>query len=158
MNVAFFHGLETDTSSDSHKLRIQMLNTMFDTVYVPTINYKTVKFDEILKEIKDKKIDMLVGSSMGGWYAYCLSTVTGLPTLLFNPALKTRSFEPDVKLGSKTGHHMIILGEQDDVVPNEETVDFLSMTNLKHSTKFFYEKNMGHRTPNRIFFKFLKKL
>jgi predicted esterase YcpF (UPF0227 family) len=49
-------------------------------------------FDTVLKQIRERDIELLIGSSMGGYFAYCLSTMTGIPTVLFNPAVIGRSF------------------------------------------------------------------
>ena len=83
MRVAFFHGLESPAISD----KTVALEKLFDYVYDPAMDYKdSGLFNKVLAEVKKQKIDLLIGSSMGGWFAYCISTLTGIPTLLFNPA------------------------------------------------------------------------
>lgn len=150
MKIAFFHGLESNEKSE----KSQYLKSNFNA-WCPAMDYRNPKlFDEVLAHIQSDKPDLLIGSSMGGWFAYCLSTLTGIPTLLLNPALQGRSMEPKVRLGNMKANHSIVLGSEDIVLDPTKT-----KTWLKGNCKGKYEihmERMGHRTPNAIMVKYLK--
>jgi hypothetical protein len=126
-------------------------------VYAPPMDYRDHGlFDRVLKEVKENDIDLLIGSSMGGWFAYCISTITGIPALLFNPAVQGRSFDPYVKSGNKRSKHTVVLGKMDEVIdPNKSLSWFTS--NGVGSQSFTWE-NMEHRIPINIFTKWVKSM
>jgi hypothetical protein len=148
--VAFFHGLESSPKSDKN----ESLHQKFDFVYDPPMNYRdNGLFDKVLSDVKKNKIDLLIGSSMGGWFAYCISTITGIPTLLFNPAFHSRIMEPQVRVGNKKSKHTLVLGASDKVIPPMLTQNWTSKEGIG-SFKIYYE-SIEHRTPIDIFNKWL---
>lgn len=150
MKVAFFHGLESPAISD----KSEYLQSAFPDAYVPAMDYnKAGLFDEVLKEVKKKNIDLLVGSSMGGWFAYCISTLTGIPTILFNPAVHSRSVEPGVYRGSSRANHTVVLGKSDDLIDPQKTKNWFKTVGVG-SVNYKMESN-GHRTPIGIFRKYV---
>ena len=150
MKIAFFHGLESAPVSD----KSEYLQSKFPGAYTPAIDYKkSGAFDEILKEVKRRKIDLLTGSSMGGWFAYCISTLTGIPAVLFNPAVHSRPYEPAVKIGSNKAKQVVVLGKNDDVIDPAKTVEWFK-TNGVNNVKYHYENN-DHRTPIGVFQKYV---
>jgi hypothetical protein len=155
MRVAYFHGLESDPYTEKNDI----LRNHFEFVYDPPMNYRSdINYDKIIKEIKNQKIDLLIGSSMGGWIAYCISTKTGIPTLLFNPALKNRSV--DVKLEpnhkNKDIENILVLGINDTVVNPSGTIQWLKENEISNC-RFHYE-NIGHRVPLSIFTGWINKI
>ena len=150
MNIAFFHGLESPSVSD----KSEWLNSTYKNVYTPAMDYRDPGlFNRVLKEVKDRKIDLLVGSSMGGWFAYCISTLTGIPTVLFNPAFHSRSFDPSVSEGGRGARHIVVLGKKDDLIDPATTQEWIK-NNGKGKFTVHMEGN-GHRTPIGIFTKYL---
>ena len=148
--VAFFHGLESPAISD----KTEYLDSAFTDVYAPAMDYsKAGLFEEVLAEVKKRKIDLLVGSSMGGWFAYCISTLTGIPTVLFNPAVHSRALEPNVFRGSSRSNHTVILGRRDDVIDPQKTKNWFKTDGVGNFTDHM-EPN-GHRTPIGIFRKYV---
>jgi hypothetical protein len=152
MRVAFFHGLESKPHSEKN---IELVKHFGESnVYAPAMDYRDPwLFDTVLKEIKERDIQLLIGSSMGGYFAYCLSTLTGIPTLLFNPAVIGRSFDPVTELSNLPAKHTVVLGINDDVIdPIESTAYFMN----KGIGEFEYNKeDIGHRIPIEIFTKYL---
>jgi hypothetical protein len=149
--VAFFHGLESPHRSEKN----DAMERMFTYIYAPPMDYKDSKlFDTVLAEVKKQKPDILIGSSMGGWFAYCISTLTGIPTLLFNPAVQGRSMEPKVKLGKIKSAHTIVLGRKDRVVDPDKTIDWFSKNGI--GTPFFNWEEMEHRIPIDVFMRWIK--
>jgi hypothetical protein len=150
MKVAFFHGLESNEKSE----KSQYLKTNFNS-WCPAMDYRNPKlFDEVLAHIQKDKPDLLIGSSMGGWFAYCLSTLTGIPTLLLNPAVQGRTMEPKVHLGNMKANHSVVLGSEDIVIDPVKTKTWFK-GNCKGNYEFHMER-IGHRTPNAIMVKHLK--
>lgn len=150
MKVAFFHGLESPAISD----KSEYLQSAFLDSYSPAMDYsKAGLFDEVLKEVKKRKIDLLVGSSMGGWFAYCISTLTGIPTVLFNPAVHSRPIETGVYRGSLSANHTVVLGKSDNLIDPQKTKNWFK-TDGVGSVNYKIENN-GHRTPIGIFRKYL---
>jgi hypothetical protein len=152
-NIAYFHGLESKAVSDKSK----WIEGSFSNSYIPTMNYNDPGlFNEVLREVKDRKIDLLVGSSMGGWFAYCISTLTGISTILFNPALHSRSMNPTVKIGNKKANHTVILGKNDNIINPEQTVLWTDENGIGNFT--FHYENFAHRTPITDFRKWVNKI
>lgn len=150
MNVAFFHGLESRPGSPKEKY----LQSSFKDAYTPAMNYAgSFSFKDLLDEVKKRKIDLLIGSSMGGWTAYALSTHTGIPTILFNPAMQGRSLEPNISIGNKGAKHIVILGKDDIVIDPKKTEEWIK-NNGKGKFDINYE-NIGHRTPMNVFKKWV---
>jgi len=152
MNVAYFHGLESTSPSDKSRY----LEKTFSTAYSPLMDYKKSEtFDNVLAEVKSRKIDFLIGSSMGGWFAYCISTLTGIPTLLFNPGLQGRSIDPHVLLGTRKSNHTVIFGKSDKVIDPYKSIEWIEKNGIGQFTTHF--ENNGHRTPIEVFRKWVRK-
>ena len=144
--VAFFHGLESLHYSEKN----QILEQTFETVYAPPMDYHdTDVFQKVLNYIEKDRPDILIGSSMGGWFAYALSTHTGIPTLLFNPAVHSRPRSFDLPLGAETSTHIIVLGNNDDVIDPKKTINWFK-ENCKGDTLFDHE-DIEHRIPKEVF-------
>jgi hypothetical protein len=151
MNIAFFHGLESAAISS----KSVFLHKNF-VAFTPAMNYYDEKlFDEILHQVKSENIDLLIGSSMGGYFAYHLSTFLNLPTLLFNPAFVDRSFEPIVNTGTFQPSQTIIIGENDDVIIPQKSILWIENNIKQYSFNF---ESMGHRTPIEVFEKWVFKV
>jgi hypothetical protein len=152
MRVAFFHGLESKPHSEKN---IELVKHFGESnVYAPAMDYRDPwLFDTVLKEIKERDIQLLIGSSMGGYFAYCLSTLTGIPTLLFNPAVIGRSFDPVTELGNLAAKHTVVLGINDDVIDPFKSTAYFMKSGIG---EFEYNKeDIGHRIPIEIFTKYL---
>jgi len=149
MRVAFFHGLESSPKS----VKSTYLKKHYDA-WCPAMDYNNPRlFDEVLEHIKSNKPDLLIGSSMGGWFAFCISTLTGIPTLLLNPAVHSRSIEPKVRIGTMKARQKVVLGKKDVVIDPEKTKVWFNQ-NYKYPVEFHMESN-AHRTPNPIMVKHL---
>jgi predicted esterase YcpF (UPF0227 family) len=109
-------------------------------------------FTEVLNQVKESNIELLIGSSMGGWFAYCISTLTGIPTLLFNPALHSRQFDPQIELGEVKSHHTVILGRHDEIIDPLHSLQWLA-ENKVNSSSWYVE--MEHRIPIEVFEKWV---
>jgi len=147
--VAFFHGMESKPVSEKNRV----LESGFSFVYAPPMNYRDPSlFTEVLNQVKESNIELLIGSSMGGWFAYCISTLTGIPTLLFNPALHSRQFDPQIELGEVKSHHTVILGRHDRIIDPVTSLQWLA-ENKVNSSSWYVE--MEHRIPIEVFEKWV---
>lgn len=150
MRIYFLHGLESPPISD----KTEFLHSHY-IAECPPIDYTDPNiFEKTLEEIKRFKPDLICGSSMGGWLAFVLSTHTGLPCLLFNPALYDRPHRKTTNfpIGENKFMTMLVLGKDDDIIIPKKTLREISLTfskNIKSLGVTFEE--MGHRTPIEIF-------
>ena len=106
-------------------------------------------FDTILKEIRERNIELLIGSSMGGYFSYFLSTMTGIPTILFNPAVIDRSFDPVTEMGCMTSKHRVILGINDDIINPVKSVEYFIEYGIGEFE--YHKEDIGHRIPKEVF-------
>ena len=153
MRIAYLHGLESQGTGPKNSF----LKKNFGKVYDPDIDYKDPEiWNKIYNDLIKFRPDYIVGSSMGGWFAYLLGKKMGIPTLLFNPALQGRSIEPPVdKSGSKYPMNTLVLGNFDKVVDPSRTERSIK----KGMNRFkIYREPIGHRTPYNVFEKYLLKL
>ena len=153
--VVYFHGLESDNGGPKYKFLLDR----YGEVYAPKMDYRGNRnlFHDTYEQLKNQKIDIISGSSMGGYFAYYMAKKLGVESILFNPALPYRTMEPSVDTsGKRTPQQHIILGHEDDVIIPEDTIAWLE----KHETRTDYGiewGNHGHRTPLSVFVKAFKK-
>ena len=107
MNLIYIHGLDSDANSTKGLLLDDYCKKHYPDikVYRPDFNQSPqVVFDELLELVarlnEDSKV-VLVGSSLGGYFATLISNETGCSALLINPStqphLTLQRFEDDVK-------------------------------------------------------------
>ena len=151
MKVAYLHGLE----SPNYGPKVDWLNDKFDT-YVPKLDYnsKTI-FEEALDGCRGSSL--IVGSSMGGYFAYIIGQHLRIPTLLFNPAVVSRNFEPIVQLSNRNGtKNTVYLGKNDNVIKGSKIKKYFSnegVGSFKYNT---YDG--GHRVPEDVFIGAISKV
>jgi hypothetical protein len=142
MNVLYLHGLESKPTGP----KMEYLKDRFITSYAPEIDYEDPDaYEEILDLCIAEEFDMIIGSSMGGYFAHAIGTTLGTPVIMFNPALHSRSFNPyGVVCGEKPIDGVCVLGMDDDVIDPTTTYNM-----LKNDEKLAIMpvEGMGHRTP-----------
>lgn len=149
MKVAFFHGLDSAPVSE----KTYALRETFDEIYDPAMDYKNPQmFEIVLKHLQENPVDLLIGSSMGGYFAYCLSTILGTRTLLFNPAVHSKPLEPVVQLGGKESNHLIVLGNNDTLITPKESEEFFKNV----SGVNIIREDIGHVVPIEVFKKYIR--
>ena len=156
MKIAYLHGLES--SIDPSSLKIIWLKENFDQIYTPTINYNNKEsFNNIITHIKKQNPDYIVGSSMGGYFAYLIGATLGITTILFNPAVIGRSFDPvvdDSKIKETT--HNVFLGKTDDLINGALVQSYFSRLGLGEFNYTAYEG--GHRVSAEVFIDAIKNV
>src|SRR5690554_4666971 len=93
MNILYLHGLDSSLNDEKRAILEK-----YGKVYAPLIDYREdanrVVF--LIDEFKDKDIDVVIGSSMGGFAGYYIADALQRPALLFNPALAYRSVRQEI--------------------------------------------------------------
>ena len=153
-SAIYFHGLESSQGG----IKVQFLDQEVDFLEAPAMDYtKEGIFEEWLDYVKNEEPDLLIGSSMGGYFAIALATHTGIPVLVFNPAIHSRSIEIN-GLGSGTEKltGLVVLGKKDEVINPGPTISMLQGT--QNNLDIIIEKEMGHRVPLDVFIDMYNKI
>ncbi len=149
MNILYLHGL----MSNSQTPKVDWLRELGHTVSSPDLNYKeegATLFNDLGQWIVKNNVELIIGSSMGGFLGFHLGNSFNIPTLLFNPSLAPNEIaKPDVvHVSNNRVLHSIILGQHDDVVIPADTIHFLKDKNANF--KYVFEDS-GHRTSLNLF-------
>ncbi len=146
IKIAYLHGLDSNNWGPKN----DWLKTV-SKVYDPLIDYRK---ENIYKTIREEIIrfqpNVIVGSSMGGYFAFELSKELNIDTILFNPALHSRSVQPDIsghKLGNFKPNTRFVLGENDKVIDPIETLKIIDKEGYKNFSFF----SNAHDTPIELF-------
>ena len=147
--ILYLHGLESKQGGE----KVGFLAGEC-AVYSPAIDYRVEDLHgKVHNIVSNFKPDLIVGSSMGGYVAHEFAKAFNLPAILLNPALHSRSFEPDLDtfiLSFDTSFHerqIVLLGKNDGVIDPE-----LTKTILGDDKRFVIEEGEhAHRTPLDIF-------
>ena len=151
MNILYLHGLNGSLSFEK-----QEILERFGKVHSPSIDYEnnqdSIRWLQI--EYKDEKIDLIIGSSMGGFAGYYLSKLYQVPSLLFNPALAYRNVLQSIPstTQSNNGSIHIVLGSKDPPIDPKSTLNFLGDI-LMHPQNYsiHIRHDLEHRIPVSVF-------
>ncbi len=153
MKVLYIHGLH----SNPNPLKLDILEKLGLEVVSPFIDYEKEKA-EVYKRVKkialEEKIDLMIGSSLGGFIAYWLSRDIDKAALLFNPALYFESMKPFIPRLEKQHNTPIYvcLGEKDSQVNPQEVRKYLSeQTKNHHNTKIMMTSWLAHGIDLKTF-------
>lgn len=151
MTVWYFHGLESKQGGP----KVEFLNKVAENVFAPEMNYQDSNlFEELLSKSKEERPDLIIGSSMGGYFADAIGSNTGIKVLLFNPALHSRRMEPaGVVIGNYEYKRHFVVGSEDTIIDPILTKGF-----IKPSDTLIVKKGMGHRTSLIVFVDIYNKL
>ncbi len=152
MKILFFHGLESKLNAPKRKVLEQ-----YGTVQAPDLEYKSDPniIPKMQQHIVEWQPDVLIGSSMGGFTGFFLAQMTGVPALLYNPAvLSGRRYQivPENLPPHFTAPVQIILGGKDPIVLSSSTRLFLR-THYRTEDHFHVKTiaDMAHRIPFDVF-------
>ena len=157
--VLYLHGLESPQGGE----KVDYLATKC-YVHAPSLDYtRNDIFTFLLKTIEEFQPDLIIGSSMGGYAAYVLGGLYQLPVLAFNPALHSRTIEPNFPKFAKShipSELTIVIGKQDNIVDGNRTLDYLK-DHIQDKTvnyKIEHIEEMGHRIPLQVFTNMYNKI
>lgn len=151
MKILYIHGLESKLSQEKRAILER-----FGAVSAPDLDYfkDPDAIESILNTYRKEGIEVVIGSSMGGFAAYYVATVLNSPALLFNPALRKRSVEqtiPSVAINSYSLKHFII-GADDNVVNPGDTLGFISETYNEFTDFHLHIRpKLAHSIPVDVF-------
>ena len=151
MNVWYLHGLESSVGGP----KVDFLKSVADRVFAPKMVYTNPNmFKALLEAARIDKPDLIIGSSMGGYFADAIGSHLDIEVLLFNPALHSRSIEPEgVTYGETNWERNFVVGTEDDVIDPKATRVY------KDLAKTWTEvEGMGHRTSLTVFKDIYKKI
>ena len=148
--ILYLHGLESSNVCDKVDFLKERCN-----VLAPAIDYRRDDIEAfLLDQINSFRPDLIIGSSMGGFAGLALANRFGIDCIAFNPAIHSRSFEPnfitlpydDMRYGFNP---VVILGLEDDVIDPAKTEDILE--EVLDVCQFERIEGLGHRIPLNIF-------
>ena len=144
----YIHGL--DSAPNEQKLAI--LRKYGHTPYALHLDYRKdqLAYIKLKKLVKEKKIDFIVGSSLGGYFGYWLGHELQIDQLLFNPAMPFRSVQVqtldiDEKRDIKT---WVVLGIDDEVIPTNLNISFFRR---RDNIRLITCEWLGHRIDETSF-------
>lgn len=148
MKILYIHGFGSRYDPDHEK--IKLLATLGEVVGVD-VNYCLgygLVFDTVMNAVKDENIDLIVGTSMGGYMSAMVGNAAGIPFVALNPAITPRinllkwvgnftdhyghehhltamtaSGFPDI---TTTGAGLVIVESNDEVIRPADTVNALN--------------------------------
>lgn len=136
MNVVTFHGSGGNGMHDKVVQQVKEITGI--NLIAPTIDYfyfqQNMYLYDLLKEmVKAERPDVLMGYSMGGYWAYYLGKALDIPIILFNPAISKLTMSYNIfGAGTKfeecvhTPHLRAYIGNNDKVVQHDETIATLN--------------------------------
>lgn len=151
MNILYLHGLDGDLAPEKRTVLEK-----YGKVFSPAIDYRTEynSIELLVEQYKNEKINVVIGSSMGGFVGYYIADAYQLPSLLFNPALTSRSVRQNIPTYKNPylSFKQIVLGVDDDVIDPKGTFAFLSKTLQEHTDYDIHvRQRLGHRIPVEVF-------
>ena len=149
MKILFLHGLESSHLGN----KVDYLKKQAE-VLAPKIDYQDEALEEkLMYMVESFQPDYIIGSSMGGYVGMLLANKYGIKNLLYNPAIHSRSIEPNLNKLLKVGpNHFvdfnIVLGNQDNVIDPNVTESMLLDAEVVCEIE---RVNMGHRIDYAVF-------
>jgi len=151
--ILYIHGLHSNPNPD----KVKILQGFGLDIIAPYIDYEKEKgkvYARIINLAIKEQIDLIIGSSMGGFIGYWLGKELEKPALLFNPALYFPSlidYIPNMD-ASKDAPLYICLGEKDERVDPSEVRQYLSKDNASlHHIKIVTASWLHHGIDLRTF-------
>tara|TARA_R110000744_G_scaffold85424_9_gene166959 strand:- start:270 stop:782 length:513 start_codon:yes stop_codon:yes gene_type:complete len=151
MNILYLHGLNGSLSGEKRTILEK-----YGRVYSPAIDYESDgnSIENLRRQFVNGKIDVVMGSSMGGFTGYYLSIAFKKSALLFNPALVSRSVFQNVPdySNSDRSFKQFVLGVKDGVVDPKDTLKFIG-ERMDDNTDYrlSLRQDLAHRIPLEIF-------
>ncbi|MFP4528446.1 MAG: YqiA/YcfP family alpha/beta fold hydrolase [Candidatus Kapaibacterium sp.] len=150
MKIIYLHGLDGQPNEE----KMQLLRDAGHDVTAPQIEYRTYEgdiklFNDLAEMIKKGDYELIIGSSMGGYFGFYLSEFCRVPAVLFNPALHSRTLEVPVERNYTDTKKYLLLGREDYVIPPDKTRAMLNTLDISNTV--VAELEMGHEVPVDMF-------
>lgn len=150
--VLYIHGFDSSPVAE----KTSIIANMDCTVIAPKIHYKESKntYQRLLRIARYFNVELIIGSSLGGYTAFWLSQELNIPTLLFNPALPFHKIDPglvDKNIPITNTEQTIFLGMKDETVDPDTTKRWLEKNQLIDKVKIIEHPTNGHQISLSIF-------
>jgi len=148
----YLHGLNSTNKND----RTDWLE-QFGKVVNPLMEYRNYpkNFKYLEKLVLQYRPRVIIGSSLGGFFAFHLGNYYNIPTILLNPALLvTNITKPDNRAYATAALHTISIGTDDQIIPPFTTFAVLEQLKAKYQA---YSFSIGHETPFDVFVNICQK-
>lgn len=147
-NILYIHGLD----SEPNLKKLDIIRQFGHQPHALHLDYRKDRFAyaKLKKEAKDKKVDFIIGSSLGGYYGYWLGHDLHINQLLFNPAMPFRSVQVqtlDID-ENPTIKSWVVLGVNDEIIPPNLNVSFFKS---RDSIRLISCQWLGHRIDETTF-------
>lgn len=151
MNILYLHGLNGSLSQEKRTILEN-----YGAIYAPEIDYESYSNSTltIIEKFQEIDINVVMGSSMGGFVGYHVSNAFQRPALLFNPALVERSVKQNIPetIPEASIYKQFVLGTHDAIVDPKLTLQFIAETLTNHPEyKVHIHKDLSHRIPMAVF-------
>ena len=152
MNILYLHGLDSNLSIEKKEVL-----EPYGNIIAPNLDYRANSnmIETLFNQYSNQNIDVIIGSSMGGFTGFYLSKLMQIPALLFNPALPYRtSVLQNIPVINDNHDHLmqIVIGNQDDVILAKDNLDFIvKLLPLKNDFRLHLLSELGHGIPVAIF-------
>ena len=130
----------------------------YGQVFAPEIDYQNdhQSIANLVEKYANQKeeINVVIGSSMGGFAGWYVSKALQRPALLFNPALASHSVHQEVPVyeDSSLNFRQVVLGAGDDVINPADTLQFISKQLPGASDiRIHLRQHLAHRIPVDVF-------
>ncbi len=148
MRVAYLHGLDSNNLEPKNKW-LKSISELYD----PLIDYREKNiYQKIKVQIQEFNSDVIIGSSMGGFFAFEIAKELNIKALLFNPALHSRSFEPDMtghKIGDFNPKMHFVFGKKDSIINPFKTIEMIQSETWSNIDYSIFEHS--HDTSFELF-------
>lgn len=153
MNILFLHGLESKLSEEK-----RLILEKYGNVIAPDLDYKTNanNIEYLYNIYGNHNIDVIIGSSMGGFAGYYLANILNVRCLLYNPALPyrgtTEQIVPSQFSMENSSSMRIVLGAQDTVIKAKDNLAFLAQhvsDKIDYTLKI--RTDLAHQIPVEVF-------
>ena len=165
MKILNIHGYHGDTQNSAYKALSEL---GCDTIS-PAFDYDNELPGKVMSNLRDiiddNNIEMIVGTSLGGFYAAVLSARTGLPAILVNPCLLPFLHLPRLGYNGNIASFVPLFGELSELYAekisviiggSDEVIDTHDFTkNLLRGSRFRVVtegKHSGSTLPLKDFF------
>lgn len=153
MNILYLHGLLGHLNEEKRQILKH-----YGQVFAPDLDYQNDpdSIENLVQKYADheEEINVVIGSSMGGFAGWYVSKALQRPALLFNPALAKRSVPQSVPSyeNSSLNFRQVVLGVEDDVVNPADTLQFIS-SQLPGAAdlRIHVRQYLAHRIPVDVF-------
>lgn len=153
MRIVYFHGWKGNFNEAKYKI----LSKFGDDVHYPEINYQNSKnlINAFSNEIYGNGVPTLVvGNSLGGYFAYHISNIVRCPALMFNPAFYFKNggdIRPNLGYSNNPDpQKQFIISLKDEELDVKRTLKFFKECNFEESMVKIYE-DLGHQIPLDVF-------